>query len=342
MQILQVMAGAHHGGAEAFFERLTVGLAKSDVVQKVIIRKDARRANRLRAGGVECVQLPFGGVLDFCTSSALKKVARELSPDVVLTWMNRATQMMPKGDYISVARLGGYYDLKYYRQCDHLIGNTQDIVRYLVKEGWPEERAHYVPNFVTAETAWPVNRAEHNTPEGVPLLLALGRLHENKAFDVLLEALPMARNAYLWIAGSGPEELMLRRRARALRVSDRVRFLGWRQDVAALMAACDMYVCPSRHEPLGNVVIEAWAATKPVVAAASQGPRALIEDEKSGLLAKVNDADELAVQINRVMNDSALARRLAEAGHREFRAKFTEDVVLAQYLDFFKRVTEVR
>lgn len=342
MRVLQVMAGAHHGGAETFFERLAIGLGSAGVEQKVIIRKDSARAARLRAGNVEPIELPFGGMLDFSTASGLKNVTREFKPDVVLTWMNRATKMMPTGDYVSVARLGGYYDLKYYQNCDHLVGNTQDIVDYLVKEGWPPARAHYVPNFVSSETASPVSRSENNTPDGVPLLLSLGRLHENKAFDVLLEALTMAPRAHLWIAGDGPEQLMLRRRARALRVNNRVKFLGWRQDVPALMAACDMYVCPSRHEPLGNVVIEAWAATKPVIAAASQGPKALIEDEKSGLLAEVNDPDELAVQINRVMNDWALAKRLAEAGHAEFQAKFTEEVVIRQYLDFFQSVTEDR
>ena len=54
--------------------------------------------------------------------------------------------------------------------------------------------------------------------------------------------------------------------------------LGWRGDVPALLAAADLLVCPSRHEPLGNVVIEAWAPRTPVVAARSQGPGALIED----------------------------------------------------------------
>jgi hypothetical protein len=46
-----------------------------------------------------------------------------------------------------VARLGGYYDLRYYRRCDHLIANTRDIVDYIVRSGWAAERVHYLPNF---------------------------------------------------------------------------------------------------------------------------------------------------------------------------------------------------
>ncbi|NQV43728.1 MAG: glycosyltransferase [Rhodospirillales bacterium] len=342
MRVLNAMAGAHHGGAEAFFERLSIGLASAGVEQKVIIRKDADRADRLRAGGGEVTQLPFGGLLDFCTPFALRKICRTYRPDVVMTWMNRATRMMPTGDYSFVARLGGYYDLKYYRRCDHLIGNTRDIVDYLIRQGWPADRAHYVPNFVSADTAPPVSRAAHSTPDDVPLLLSLGRLHKNKAFDVLLAALPKIPNAVLWIAGDGPERDALQVQAQKRGVLDRIRFLGWRQDVAALMATCDVYVCPSRHEPLGNVVIEAWAASRPVVAAASQGPLALIENGVSGLLAAVDSADEMATQINQVLNNRDLAGELAVNGYGEYESKFTEQIVVAQYLDFFNRIVEAR
>jgi len=340
MRVLQAMAGARHGGAEAFFERLVIGLSRAGVEQKVIIRKDAERASRLRDGGVDPTQLPFGGLLDFCTPFALKKICRNYQPDLVLTWMNRATRLMPAGGYPFVARLGGYYDLKYYRRCDHLIGNTHDIVDYLVGQGWPSDRAHYVPNFVCAETTAPVSRAEHSTPDDAPLLLSLGRLHKNKAFDVLLGSMPSIPNATLWIAGEGPERAALQALAKELGIADRVRFLGWRQDVAALMAACDVYVCPSRHEPLGNVVIEGWAGSRPVVAAASQGPSALIEDGVTGLLATVESSDGLATAINRVLNDKGLASELARQGHEEFTVKFTERTVISQYIDLFRRIVE--
>ena len=338
MRVLQAVAGAQHGGAEAFFERLVIGLSRAGVDQKVIIRKNTERAGRLRAAGIEPTQLPFGGLFDVCTPFALKKICRSYRPDLVLTWMNRATRLMPVGNYCFVARLGGYYDLKYYGRCDHLIGNTQDIVDYLVEQGWPPDRAHYVPNFVSADTAPPVSRADHSTPDGPPLLLSLGRLHRNKAFDILLQAMPSVPNAILWIAGEGPERGALQTLARNLGIEDRVRFLGWQQDVTALMAACDVYVCPSRHEPLGNVVIEAWAESRPVVAAASQGPSALIEDGVTGLLAPVDSAGDLASRINQVLNDKGLAIDLAKNGHGEYAVKFTEQAVVTQYLDFFNRV----
>src|SRR5262249_27760205 len=163
-----------------------------------------------------------------------------------------------RGDFVHVARLGGYYNLKYYRDCDHLIGNTRDIVAYLVDHGWPSERAHYLPNLVAAERAPPVPRASLDTPLGVPLALALGRLHPNKGLDTLLTALAMVPDLHFWLAGEGALRAALEGQARSLGLAARVRFLGWRDDPAALLAAADLLVSSSRREPLGNVVIEAW------------------------------------------------------------------------------------
>lgn len=340
MRIMQVMAGAEFGGAEAFFTRLAKALEKTGVEQRVCIRTNRARAALLQQGGVSPRQLPFGGALDFKTPLALRGEIRRFRPDLVLTWMNRATKMTPagKGKFVKVARLGGYYDLKYYKDCDHLIGNTQDIVDYLVREGWPQDRAHYVPNFVTSEQAKPVSRMDLSTPEEAPLLLSLGRLHENKAFDTLLKALARAPGVYLWLAGEGPLRRQLEKQAEDLGVRPRVRFLGWRDDVASLFAACDVYICPSRHEPLGNVVLEGWAQGRPVIAADSLGPGMLIEHGVNGVLCGVDDDKAMGDAIKWVFRDPDFAYSLAQNGWETYQRNYTESVVVEQYLAFFDKV----
>ena len=342
MRLLQAMAGAQHGGAEAFFERLVGALHNTDIDQKIVIHKGPEREARLASYGVTAKTLPFGGMLDMYTPLALRCMAKHFKPDVVMTWMNRATAKMPRGDYLHVARLGGFYDLKYYKHCDHLVGNTRGIVDYLIEQGWPADRAHYLPNFVTVDAAPPISRAEFDTPEDAPLLLSMGRLHTNKAFDTLLDAMISVEGAYLWIAGEGPERLALETQAYNRGVDQRVRFLGWRQDIAALLATCDIYVCPSRHEPLGNVVIEGWAAGKPVVAAASQGPSELITHDDSGFLSPIDDAAAMAANLNRVMGDADLGAQLVAGGTRAYEAAFTQDVVVQKYMEFFDHIRGVR
>jgi glycosyltransferase involved in cell wall biosynthesis len=337
-RLLQAMAGQHHGGAEAFFERLAIGLARAGEVQRLLIRRDAERAARLSRAGLAPIELAFGGRLDFATPRLFRQAVAEFRPDVALTWMSRATASCPRGDFVHVARLGGYYDLKYYRRCDHLIGNTRDIVAYVRRAGWPAGRVHYLPNFVADERAPPVPRASLATPADAPLALAMGRLHPNKGFDVLLAAVAALPRLHLWLAGEGEERQALERQAQELGIAARVHFLGWREDAAALLAAADVLVSSSRHEPLGNVVIEAWAAGVPVVATASEGPRALIREGETGLLVPIDDAPTLARAMANLTTDAELRRGIAAAARAAYEAEFGAARVIALYREFLAQV----
>ncbi|MFP6749700.1 MAG: glycosyltransferase [Alphaproteobacteria bacterium] len=334
------MAGAKYGGAEAFFTRLVLALHRTGLDQRVILRADAGREKQLADGGVAAQPLAFGGKLDLITRLRLRNEISRYQPDVVLSWMNRAAAFCPKprGRFVHCGRLGGYYDLKYYQTCDHLIGNTRGIVGYLVEQGWPAERAHYLPNFVSAAPAAPIARRTLSTPEDGAVILALGRLHQNKAYDVLIQAMRRLPDVYLWLAGTGPLEDELRKQAVHFGVAPRIRFLGWRDNPAALYAAANLVVCPSRLEPLGNVVLEAWARRKPIVAAAAQGPAELIRDRENGLLVPVDDADALAAAINWVLANPETAQTMTRTGYDDFMSGFSETVVARRYLEFFEAV----
>ena len=338
-KLLQVMAGAENGGAEEFFMRLAAAFSRTNINQKIIIRKHTERRSRLESCDIDVTETPFGGLIDFATKPIIKRQINYFKPEIVLAWMSRAARYCPAGDHTLVARLGGYYNLKYYKHCDHLIGNTEDIRQYLIDEGWPENRAWYIPNFVDCERKSAICRNHLETPIDAPLLLALGRLHENKAFDVLIAALSDVPDAFLWIAGDGPLEQLLRKQTIQSGVDGRVRFLGWRQNIGALLATADILVCPSRHEPLGNVVIEGWAHNVPVVAAESVGPSALIEHQKTGLLVPINDSRSLAKAINYILSDEALAENLISHGFATYEASYTELKVVRQYQEFFEKVT---
>ncbi|MCC7428736.1 MAG: glycosyltransferase [Alphaproteobacteria bacterium] len=344
MRVAQVMAGAAQGGAEGFYERLVPALARGGIETLAVIRADAARAARLHAAGLAPVELGFGGPLDLFTRPRLKRALAAFAPAVVVAWMNRAARFTPQGPWVLAGRLGGFYDLKYYRHCAHLIGNTRTLCRWIEAQGWEPARVHYLPNFAAdateaAKGAAPIARASLDTPHDAPLLLGLGRLHRNKAFDVLIEAMARLPGAHLWLAGEGPERGALAALAERLGVAPRLRFLGWREDVAALLAACDLFVCPSRHEPLGNVVLEAWSAGRAVVAAASDGPAELIEDGRTGLLVPAERPGALADAIAALLADPARAAAIGAAGRTAYLARFTEAAVVARWRDFLAAVS---
>ena len=342
LRVMQVMAGGPQGGAETFFVSLVLALHRAGLDQSVVIRENLARAVALTAGGVQAIELRFGRWTDFTTVPALKRVTAAYRPHVVMTWMNRAGAMFPRGDFLRLARHGGHYKLKNYRRCDHLLCITPGIIDHVAAHGWPRARAHYVPNFAAVGNAPPVARAALETPEDATVLLALGRLHEVKAFDVLLRSLTMETRPYLWLAGEGPLEDELREMATGLGLDGRVRFLGWRQDRDALFGAADICVFPSRYEPHGTVTMEAWGHGRPLVAAAADGPATFVRDGADGLLVPTDDAPALAAAISRVIDEPGLAARLVEAGRARYAAEFTEEACVANYLALFRRLLEAR
>ncbi|UTP38880.1 glycosyltransferase [Phenylobacterium sp. LH3H17] len=336
MSVLHLLGTAGEGGAETYFLDLVGALARAGVDQACAIRANTNREAALERMGVPSGVFRFGGPVDILTKPKLAGFSRKYDVKLALAWMNRAARHTPSGPWARVGRLGGYYNLKYYKGFDELVANTEDIAEWVVGQGWPAGKVRHIPNFAEAPAeVGAVDRASLDTPAGVPLLLAMGRLHESKAHDVSLNALAKVPGAYLWIAGAGGLEAKLRAMADALGVADRVRFLGWRTDASALYRAADICVFPSRYEPLGNVVIQSWAHGLPVIAAASQGPAALIRDGEDGLLVPVDEADALAQGVNRLLADPALRATVVRNAAARVEAEFSQAAVVAQWRELF-------
>lgn len=340
MRVLQVMSGAKAGGAETFFVDLVGALHRAGLEQRAVIRNNAGRAHKLRSEGLDVKELPFNRWFDIKTKAGLHKQIMEFRPHIVQTWMSRASDLCPSGDFMHIGWFGGYYDIKYFRNCRELIGVTHDLVNHVIKSGWPKERSHYLPTLSTNTPMPPVPRAAFDTPEGVPLILALGRLHVVKGFDVLLNALTEIPDAYLWLAGEGPLEKQLKAQASSLGLSSRVRFLGWRDDRAALFASCDMCIMPSRDEPFGTVMIEAWAYRRPIIAAAAKGPSALIKNRENGLIVPIDDVAALATAIKQLIGQPELSQKIVDRAWLEYQDNYTEAKVVEQYLNFYKSMAK--
>jgi glycosyltransferase involved in cell wall biosynthesis len=340
-RVAHVLVGRSEGGAERFFVKLCVALQKRGLPQKVIVSPEPRRVAELRDAGCDVATIPFPrGAFGVLARPLLRRALRNFGAEVALCTLKRAVAIMPVGPWATLARLGGYYDIRKYRRCDGLVALTPDIADWLARQGWPAERIALIPSFAGMPPAEPVDRAQFDTPPGARVILGIGRLHPVKGLDTLLRALPAVPGAWLWLAGDGPMRAELQALATELGVADRTRFLGWRDDQAALYAAADVVAFPSRHEPFGNIVVETWSARRPLVATASEGPGWLIRDGDDGLLCPIDDHAALAERLNQVLGDPVLADRLAAAGWRRHAEDFSEDAVCAQYFDLFRRARD--
>src|SRR5262245_19363359 len=132
MSVLHLLGSAGEGGAETYFVELLSALGEAGVAEAAAICAHAGREAKLAAAGVPVGTFRFGGPLDILTKPQVARFARGEKVKMAIAWMNRAARHTPKGPWVRIGRLGGYYNLKYYRGFDALVTNTEDIADWAV------------------------------------------------------------------------------------------------------------------------------------------------------------------------------------------------------------------
>jgi glycosyltransferase involved in cell wall biosynthesis len=336
------MAGAKEGGAENIMLESVLALADAGVEQAVATRPDnAFRIRSFRDKGIRVETASFNKMWPFPTKGAIAKLIREFKPDVAEYWMGRAGEFAPASFRAkSIGWYGGYYKLARFANCEWHVGLTKDLLRHIRDQGVPENRAAIIHTYADFAGVPPTDRASLDTPTDAPVALALARLHEKKGLDTLLDATAKVPGLYVWIAGEGPLEAELKAHATRLNLNDRVRFLGWRNDRGALLAASTFVAFPSRYEPFGTVTVDAWAASRALVAADAVGPAAYVVDGVNGLLIPKNDPDTLAQAMRRVIEEPGLAAKLVAGGRASYEATFNRAAFVRDSLAFYERVAK--
>ncbi|HVS17543.1 MAG TPA: glycosyltransferase, partial [Planctomycetota bacterium] len=190
-------------------------------------------------------------------------------------------------------------------------------------------RLRVVPNGIDPapwRAARPYARGELGVRAHAPLVLVAGLLNVAKGQDLALRALarPELAQVELLLAGHGELESELRELAGELGVAGRAHFLGWRDDLPRLMASCDALLLPSRWEGLPYVVLQAFAAGRPVAAARVDGALELVEEGVTGTLAAAGDVADLAAALERLLALPPAARaELGRAGAARVEASYT-------------------
>ncbi len=336
MKIMHIMAGRGLGGAETYSTDVMLSLHRAGISQRIVMSKKAPRYAELKAAGLRMAPWVLAVPFRPLQRLLLRILIAFDKPTIIHCWMRRAASLVPKRKIPVIGWFGGYYEPRHFKRCSHFVGVTKDIVAHMVKNGVPENRAHFIPTFPDIAAMPPVDRLTLATPRDAKVLLALSRLHPKKGLDTLLAALKDLPDCFVWLAGDGPLRRELENLARELGVIDRVRFLGWRTDRAALLRGANICVLPSRYEPFGTVILEAWAAGTPLVACRSAGPSAHIEDGVNGMLVPIDDAPALAAAIRRVMEDEDLRRRMVAQGYAAYIKTYTREAVTQQWIRFYQ------
>lgn len=162
---------------------------------------------------------------------------------------------------------------------------------------------------------------------GATVVVTAGRLSPEKGHRYLIEAISSLGNriphTYFLFCGDGPLAKELKRQADQLGVTSRCFFLGFRHDLSEIFGQMDFMVLPSLSEGLPNVVLEAFAQSKAVVATAVGGVPEIVEDGVNGFLVPAGRPDALANAIEKLLYSAEMRSRLGEAGQRKVKREFS-------------------
>lgn len=228
------------------------------------------------------------------------------------------------------------------KRYERVVAVSQDLYETCAEIGVDRARLSLIENGIDVD-AWKRRAPAHasvlraGVPPGRLVVGAVGRLSDEKGFDLLIEAVTgaVARGAdlELWIAGEGPERAKLE--SLAARAKGRVRILGFRSDVRELMEAFDVFALSSLREGLPNVVLEAMACEVPLLATRCGGVEAVVRDDVEALLVPISSTKALEDGLVRLASDSALRSRLARSGRERVERDFSFARRMQRFADLY-------
>jgi glycosyltransferase involved in cell wall biosynthesis len=221
---------------------------------------------------------------------------------------------------------------------------SADLRLHMIAEGFHESRVQVLHNGIEPgpmvnATAGRTARAALGLSNDELIVGTVGRLDPVKSFETLIQSLAIVRSEFhdarLVIVGDGAERASLEAEARRLQVDPAVIFAGHRQDVRALLPAFDIFANSSTHEGVSLTILEAMAASVPVVATRVGGTPEVVTPG-TGILVAPRSADQLAAALAELARDGDRRARIGEAARARVEASFTAKRMLTAYLASYR------
>lgn len=224
------------------------------------------------------------------------------------------------------------------RTADRIVCVSDGVIDRAGGWGFPSEKLVVIPNGIDVDQ-WrdvpPPDLSKFGVPGGSRVFVYVGRLDEQKGLDRFFAQLPrifreLPQHHFL-LVGEGKLRRQLEHLSRDLNIAQRVHFAGWQRETAGILAAADLLVLPSRWEGMPNVILEAMAAGKAVVASRVEGVADLLGSRIEAQSAAVGDWEGLATRITALLANSAQRKELGDQNQARARELFSLQSMVGQY-----------
>ena len=172
-------------------------------------------------------------------------------------------------------------------------------------------------------------------------LVFIGRLIKRKRVDLLIEVFAdiyLNKDINLFIAGTGPEEELLRDIAESAEIQNQATFMGEikSQEVSKLLESTHIFILPSESEGMSNALLEAMSYSNVVIARNIEANQEIISDEMNGFL--FENKDDLKDILLKLINSESLLNKVSVRGYQTIEESFSFEKVSKQYIDLYKEI----
>lgn len=330
VHIVNIMFSCNSGGIEQAFVDYCEGLLHRGHRITAITHPDAPINTDLKALNIDTLYMKNLGEWDIFAARKLRQQLQILAPDIVIGHASRAFILARKAinGFCPLVGIAHNYNARIRKltEADGAFATTQDLIKFVAKQGVAEDRIFLVPNMVRCHEL--PHRGPRHQP---PVIGTMGRFVKKKGFDVFIDAITILRNrGYQFraaIGGNGVEEAALKKKASAAGLDKILMFPGWIEDKRAFFHGIDIFCLPSLHEPFGIVLLESFIHGVPVVSTDSEGPRDFITPNFDALIVKKGDAVEMADALAKLLDSTRLADDLAANAFAKAKTKYSIDGV---------------
>jgi glycosyltransferase involved in cell wall biosynthesis len=300
------------------------------------LTREAHRARRALAQHLREREVTVVHAFDFYANLMLIPVARWSRVPVVIGSQRQLGDLL--NPMQKVAQLAAF------QLCTRVVCNSRAAARRLTNNGLPENKIVVIPNglpeevFSEFEPVLPRNSAVIR----VGLIARMNHPGKNQSLFLRAVARLAKRNpdAEFFLIGDGPYRAPLERLAEKLDILDRVRFLGERMDIPAVLATLDVSIVTSNSESLSNVILESMAAGKPVIATRVGGNAELVQEGETGLLIPPHDIDALVNALERLLRNPLLREVMGRRARNLARRDFCLTRICSQYEQLYASLLE--